>query len=38
MKFIDSPVGNEYHLQAYYTSRLLDLTSKKLNEILENAQ
>ncbi|RGB28372.1 hypothetical protein C1646_767887 [Rhizophagus diaphanus] len=37
MKFIDTPVANEYQLQAYYTSRLLDLTSKKLNEVLENA-
>ncbi|UZO22957.1 uncharacterized protein OCT59_015303 [Rhizophagus irregularis] len=26
----------EFHSQAHYTSRLLDFTSKKLNEILED--
>jgi serine/threonine protein kinase len=42
MEFINAPIGQynnlsvEYHPQAYYTSRLFDFTSKKLNEILEN--
>ncbi|EXX79099.1 hypothetical protein RirG_008860 [Rhizophagus irregularis DAOM 197198w] len=41
MEFINAPIGHtnfatESHSQAYYTSRLLDLTSKKLNEILES--
>ncbi|UZO20954.1 uncharacterized protein OCT59_013363 [Rhizophagus irregularis] len=42
MEFINAPIGNdnnlatESHSQAYYTSRLLDFTSKQLNEILES--
>ncbi|GBB95487.1 hypothetical protein RclHR1_25480002, partial [Rhizophagus clarus] len=42
MEFINAPpIGNnklitESHPQAYYTSRLLDFTSEKLNEILES--
>ncbi|CAB5386148.1 unnamed protein product [Rhizophagus irregularis] len=42
MEFINAPIGqhnnlvNESHPQACYTSRLLDFTSKKLNEILES--
>uniref|UniRef100_U9T189 Uncharacterized protein n=1 Tax=Rhizophagus irregularis (strain DAOM 181602 / DAOM 197198 / MUCL 43194) TaxID=747089 RepID=U9T189_RHIID len=42
MQFINAPIGHhnnlatESHSQAYYTSRLLDFTSKKLNEILES--
>ncbi|GBB84886.1 hypothetical protein RclHR1_11480002 [Rhizophagus clarus] len=41
MEFINAPIGNnnlviEPHPQACYTSRLLDFTSKKLNEILES--
>ncbi|PKB96844.1 hypothetical protein RhiirA5_367644 [Rhizophagus irregularis] len=42
MEFINAPIGQhsnlaiEAHSQAYYTSRLLDFTSKKLNEILES--
>ncbi|GBC01523.1 hypothetical protein RclHR1_04210009 [Rhizophagus clarus] len=41
MEFINAPIGNnniitESHPQAYYTSRLLDFTSKKVNEILES--
>jgi serine/threonine protein kinase len=40
MEFINVPIGHnnliaEPHSQAYYTSHLLDFTSKKLNEILE---
>ncbi|PKY31612.1 kinase-like protein, partial [Rhizophagus irregularis] len=41
MKFTNAPIGHndnliaEFHPQACYTSRLLDFTSKKLNEILE---
>ncbi|UZO18405.1 uncharacterized protein OCT59_009719 [Rhizophagus irregularis] len=41
MEFINAPIGHnnnlttKSHPQAYYTSRLLDFTSKKLNEILE---
>jgi hypothetical protein len=31
-----SDLDTESHPQAYYTSRLLDFTSKKLNEILES--
>ncbi|RGB31839.1 kinase-like domain-containing protein [Rhizophagus diaphanus] len=39
MEFINAPIGNnnlatESHPQAYYTSRLLDFTSDKLNENL----
>ncbi|GBC09846.1 hypothetical protein RclHR1_09160004 [Rhizophagus clarus] len=39
MEFINAPIGNnnlitESHPQACYTSRLLDFTSEKLNEIL----
>ncbi|CAB5393810.1 unnamed protein product [Rhizophagus irregularis] len=39
--FINAPIGHnnlvtKSHPKAYYTSRLLDFTSKKLNEILEN--
>ncbi|PKK72406.1 hypothetical protein RhiirC2_742738 [Rhizophagus irregularis] len=42
MEFINAPIGQhnnlatESHPQAYCTSRLLDFTSKELNEILEN--
>ena len=41
MEFINAPIGHinpitEFHPQAYYTSRLFDFTSKKLNEILES--
>ncbi|CAB5368893.1 unnamed protein product [Rhizophagus irregularis] len=41
MEFINAPIGHnnfvtESHSQACYTSRLLDFTSKKLNEILES--
>ncbi|CAG8640755.1 15357_t:CDS:2 [Rhizophagus irregularis] len=42
MQFINAPIGHhndlaiESHSQAYYTSRLLDFTSKQLNEILES--
>ncbi|GES91795.1 kinase-like domain-containing protein [Rhizophagus clarus] len=41
MEFINAPTINnelitEYHPQAYRTSRLLNFTSKKLNEILNN--
>jgi serine/threonine protein kinase len=41
MEFINAPIGHrtsatESHPQACYTSRLLDFTSKKLNEILES--
>ncbi|GBC04880.1 hypothetical protein RclHR1_05910013 [Rhizophagus clarus] len=41
MEFINAPIGNnnlitESHPQAYYTSRLLDFTSIKVNEILES--
>ncbi|GBC05713.1 hypothetical protein RclHR1_00640001, partial [Rhizophagus clarus] len=41
MEFINAPIGNnilitESHPQACYKSRLLDFTSKNLNEILEN--
>ncbi|CAB5357080.1 unnamed protein product [Rhizophagus irregularis] len=41
MEFINAPIGQtnfatESHSQAYYTSRLLDFTSKKLNEILDS--
>ncbi|RGB37317.1 kinase-like domain-containing protein [Rhizophagus diaphanus] len=42
MKFINAPIGHgnnhiaEFHPQACYTSRLLNFTSKKLNEILES--
>jgi serine/threonine protein kinase len=41
MEFINAPIGyrtfaTESHSQACYTSRLLDFTSKKLNEILES--
>jgi serine/threonine protein kinase len=41
MEFINAPIGystlaTESHPQAYYTSRILDFTSKKLNETLEN--
>ncbi|PKC04795.1 hypothetical protein RhiirA5_361982 [Rhizophagus irregularis] len=34
-KQVNTPMANEYHLREDYTSRLLDLTSKKLNEILK---
>jgi serine/threonine protein kinase len=42
MEFINAPIGHnnlitEPHLQAYYTSNLLDFTSKELNEILEES-
>ena len=41
MEFINAPIGNnnfitESHPQACYTSRLLDFTSRKVNEILES--
>ncbi|GBC08563.1 hypothetical protein RclHR1_08220001 [Rhizophagus clarus] len=41
MEFINAPIGNnnlitESHPQAYYTSHLLDFTSKKINEVLED--
>ncbi|GBB96735.1 hypothetical protein RclHR1_28180001 [Rhizophagus clarus] len=41
MEFINAPIGNnkrttEFHPQACYTSRLLDFTSRKVNEILES--
>ncbi|CAB4427233.1 unnamed protein product [Rhizophagus irregularis] len=42
MEFINAPIGQhsnlaiEAHPQAYCASRLLDFTSKKLNEILES--
>ncbi|PKC57742.1 hypothetical protein RhiirA1_428265 [Rhizophagus irregularis] len=41
MEFINAPIGNnnlvtKSHPKACYTSRLLDFTSKKLNEILKN--
>ncbi|CAB4443420.1 unnamed protein product [Rhizophagus irregularis] len=41
MEFINAPIGNnnlatKSHSQACYKSRLLDFTSKKLNEILES--
>ncbi|POG71973.1 kinase-like domain-containing protein [Rhizophagus irregularis DAOM 181602=DAOM 197198] len=41
MEFINAPIGHnilttESHPQACYTSRILDFTSKKLNEILES--
>ncbi|CAB5380084.1 unnamed protein product [Rhizophagus irregularis] len=40
MEFINAPIvhnnlATESHPQACYTSRLLDFTSKELNEILE---
>ncbi|GES73527.1 kinase-like domain-containing protein [Rhizophagus clarus] len=41
MDFINAPIGNNnpttgFHPQACYTSRLLDFTSKKVNEVLED--
>ncbi|CAB4426661.1 unnamed protein product [Rhizophagus irregularis] len=41
MEFINAPIGRnnlatKAHPKACYTSRLLDFTSKKLNEILES--
>jgi serine/threonine protein kinase len=41
MEFVNAPIGNsnittESHLQACYTSQLLNFTSKKLNETLES--
>ncbi|RGB37219.1 hypothetical protein C1646_695346 [Rhizophagus diaphanus] len=41
MEFINAPIDHnnlatKFHPKACYTSRLLDFTSKKLNEILEN--
>ncbi|PKC67330.1 hypothetical protein RhiirA1_534980 [Rhizophagus irregularis] len=41
MEFINAPIGHnnlatKSHPKACFTSRLLDFTSKKLNEILEN--
>ncbi|CAB4488035.1 unnamed protein product [Rhizophagus irregularis] len=41
MEFINAPIGHnnlatKSHPKACYTSRLLDFTSKKLNEILES--
>ncbi|PKY57955.1 hypothetical protein RhiirA4_411917 [Rhizophagus irregularis] len=42
MEFINAPIGQhnnlaaESHPQAYCTSRLLDFTSKELNEILKS--
>ncbi|GBB87511.1 hypothetical protein RclHR1_00140015 [Rhizophagus clarus] len=41
MEFINAPIGNNnlttgFHPQACYTSRLLNFTSKKVNEILES--
>ncbi|RGB23466.1 kinase-like domain-containing protein, partial [Rhizophagus diaphanus] len=41
MEFINASIGSnnlatKFHPKAYYASRLLDFTSKKLNEILEN--
>ncbi|PKC63492.1 hypothetical protein RhiirA1_422645, partial [Rhizophagus irregularis] len=41
MEFINAPIGHnnlvtKSHPKACYKSRLLDFTSKKLNEILEN--
>jgi hypothetical protein len=39
LEFINAPIGHnnlaKSHPKAYYTSRILDFTSKKLNEILE---
>ncbi|PKY57703.1 hypothetical protein RhiirA4_478962, partial [Rhizophagus irregularis] len=41
MEFINAPIGynnlaTKFHFEACYTSRLLDFTSKKLNEILDS--
>ncbi|GET01059.1 kinase-like domain-containing protein [Rhizophagus clarus] len=41
MEFINAPIGNinlitGFHPQACYTSRLLNFTSKKVNEVLES--
>ncbi|CAB5385416.1 unnamed protein product [Rhizophagus irregularis] len=41
MEFINATIeqnnfATEFHLQTCYTSRLLDFTSKELNEILES--
>ncbi|RGB26743.1 kinase-like domain-containing protein [Rhizophagus diaphanus] len=41
MEFINAPIGHnklatKFHPKACFTSRLLDFTSKKLNEILES--
>ncbi|PKY32500.1 hypothetical protein RhiirB3_420185, partial [Rhizophagus irregularis] len=42
MEFINAPIGHnnnlttESHPQAYYKSRLLDFTSKQLNEVLKS--
>ncbi|PKY60024.1 hypothetical protein RhiirA4_412609 [Rhizophagus irregularis] len=41
MEFINAPIGHnnfatKSHPEAYYTSRLLDFTSKNLNEILDS--
>ncbi|PKY61905.1 hypothetical protein RhiirA4_413026 [Rhizophagus irregularis] len=41
MEFINAPIGHnnlatKSHPKAFYKSRLLDFTSKKLNEILES--
>ncbi|CAB5380029.1 unnamed protein product [Rhizophagus irregularis] len=42
MEFINAPIGHnnnlatKSHSQAYYTSRLLDFTSKQLNKTLES--
>ncbi|PKY51120.1 hypothetical protein RhiirA4_467968 [Rhizophagus irregularis] len=41
MEFINAPIGHnnlttKTHPKACYTSRLLDFTSKKLNEILDS--
>ncbi|GES80796.1 kinase-like domain-containing protein [Rhizophagus clarus] len=43
MEFINAPIGNinlttGFHSQAFYTSRLLDLTSKELNKNLKEPQ
>ncbi|PKY54280.1 hypothetical protein RhiirA4_409707 [Rhizophagus irregularis] len=43
MEFINAPIGHnnlatKSHPKACYTSRLLDFTSKTLNEILEDSQ
>jgi serine/threonine protein kinase len=42
MEFINAPTGcnnpiTEFHSQAYYKSKLLDFTSKELNEVIEDS-
>ncbi|GBB86412.1 hypothetical protein RclHR1_12850005 [Rhizophagus clarus] len=43
VEFTNAPIGNnhttdEFQPQPYYSSRLLDFTSKKINEILEDSE